>query len=120
MSNKNKIFRICDYYLTLKNQALQSIHAPKRAQVCFSAELRRQYYSKTFKDCHENAWHEWITLRKMMEKIAPGSFNELDQLLSSPQNLKKADACGSHFFFLLGVVDAFKRQYKKNRHLHDK
>lgn len=112
---KNRV-KILAYYLMLRKRAHLVIDAPRIST--FSYKERNQRARIMRRDTSDAAWYEWSMLISFLEYSDPGSISFMDAFLGVDQ---RSDSIFSkqneRFVALIGLVDTFKRRYKKSMQL---
>jgi hypothetical protein len=111
--DKNRA-KVLAYYLKLQERARLVIDAPRIST--FSYKERHQGARIINRGATTDAaWYEWSLLLSFLEYSKPGSISFMDTFLSKE---KHSDLTFSkqheQFIALMGLVDTFKRQYKKS------
>lgn len=110
--DKNRA-KVLAYYLKLQHQARLVIDAPRISS--FSYRQRQQGTWVANRDAPDAAWYEWSLLLSFLEYSSPGSTRFMDGFLSREKcNDSTFSKQNAKFIELIGLVDTFKRQYKKS------
>lgn len=110
--DKNRA-KVLAYYLKLQERARLVIDAPRISTFSYKERTRGPCIAN--RDATDAAWYEWSLLLSFLEYSAPGSISFMDTFLGKE---KRNDPTFSRkhekFIELMGLVDTFKRQYKKS------
>ncbi|MBX9697338.1 MAG: hypothetical protein K2X98_02690 [Alphaproteobacteria bacterium] len=111
--DKNRA-KVLAYYLKLQERARLVIDTPRITT--FSYKERHQGARIINRGATTDAaWYEWSLLLSFLEYSEPGSISFMDTFLSKE---KHGDSTFSkqqeQFIVLMGLVDTFKRHYKKS------
>lgn len=111
-TNKKRAMNSLEYYSKLRKKAYRCIDAPKMSKSCY------EKYNGTLGVTNQTSvdgWHEWILLQQFLEKVYPGSVQQLDAFETEDHsNFTKLLSVNKEMNELLSLVGAFKSQYKNS------